>query len=449
MKKLLPLLALLSLTVPALASAAGSLEFEFGQGGKAITPVPLGSQWSKASVRLAEAPDGGIVLGGGATVVRHLPTGALDPAFGRAGILTIDLAEMARFEISDVAVDSTGRIVVFGTATHFTPSGMVTTEPAVLRYLADGEPDRTFGGGDGLVMARFGLGSAGGASQGTVDAKDRVILVAGSRRPAPDCGSAGRAAGNLVRLTIDGALDRGFGERGLRSVTPLQRVGALALDGGGGVVLAGSLPRDCARGPELAVLRLRADGSRKRGFGSAGVRRLDGYVAAIALDRRDRVTVLCKEKQSPRRRNKHFSKLVRLLPSGDLDPSFSEGGWIVYISEGPLYRWSSLLVDPYTGRLLAIGTLIRPLPEKKQREGRRFHRWFMAMPIPERGGSAGGFEGQGWISYTRFDQRSDAAASDALIDREGELLIGGTSRNPSLAPRGGFALARFELWRAS
>jgi hypothetical protein len=226
-------------------------------------------------------------------------------------------------------------------------------------------------------------------------------------------------------------------------------VSALSLDSGGGVVLAGSLPRACSRGPELAVLRLRANGSRKRSFGTAGVRKLDGTVAAIALDRRDRVTILCKEKQSPQRRNEHFTKMVRLLPSGDLDPSFSEGGWIVYISEGPLYKWSSLLVDPYSGRLLAIGTLIRPLPEKKQRDGLRFHRWFMAMPIPERGGSAGGFEGAGWISFTRFNQGSDAAASDALIDREGELLIGGTSRDPRLAPRGGFAVARFELWRAS
>lgn len=448
MKRLLPLLVLLTLTLPAQAPAAGSLEFEFGQGGKTITPASLGSQWTKASVRMAEAPDGGIVLGAGATLVRHLPTGTLDPAFGRGGILTIDLAEVTRFEIADVAVDSAGRIVVFGAATSSALGGKGIPKPTVLRYLPDGEPDRSFGA-DGLVIAGFGLGSAGGASLGTVDAEDRVILVTSSRRLDSGCDGARGAAGHLVRLAVDGSLDPGFGERGRQSVSPLQRVSALSLDRSGGFVLAGSLPRDCSRGPELAVLRLRADGSRKRSFGSAGVRKLDGTVAAIALDRRDRVTVLCKQKQSPQRRNKHFSKLVRLLPSGDLDPSFSEGGWIVYISEGPLYKWSSLLVDPHTGRLLAIGTLIRPLPPEKQREGVRFHRWFMAMPIPERGGSASGFEGQGWISYTRFNQRSDAAAGDALIDREGELLIGGASRDPNLAPRGGFALARFELWLAS
>jgi uncharacterized delta-60 repeat protein len=356
---------------------------------------------------------------------------------------------VARFEIADLAVDSTGRIVVFGTATSLAAGGRATSEPAVLRYLPDGEPDRGFGGGDGVVLAGFGLGPAGGMALGAVDAEDRAIFVTRTRGPASGCEQAGRQDRDLVRLTVDGARDPSFGKRGSRGVAPLHRVSALSLDGGGGVVLAGSLPRACSRGPELAVLRLHANGSRKRGFGSAGVRKLDGSVAAIALDRRDRVTVLCKGKQSPRRRNTHFTKMVRLLPGGNLDPSFSEGGWIVYEFEGPSYKLDTLLVDPHTGRLLAVGTLIRPLPKKKQREGVRFHRWFMTMPIPESGGNPGGFEGDGWISFTRFTQRSDAVAGDALVDREGELLIAGTVRDPRQAPRGGFALARFELWLAS
>jgi hypothetical protein len=196
MKKLLPFLLLISLTVPNTASAAGSLEFEFGENGKAITPVALGSQWTKSPVHMAEAPDGGIVLAGAATVVRHLPTGALDPAFGRGGILTIDLADVTGFEITDVAVDSTGRIVIFGTAARIAPAGGVTTEPAVLRYLADGEPDRSFGDGDGVVMARFGLASAGNALLGAVDAENRVLLVTGSHRLTAGCGKAGRQVGD-------------------------------------------------------------------------------------------------------------------------------------------------------------------------------------------------------------------------------------------------------------
>lgn len=447
MKKLLTLLVFLSLAIASQASAAGSLEFEFGNGGKAITPVPLGGPWAKAPVHMDEAPDGGIVLGGGTTLVRHLPSGELDPAFGRGGILTIAHAGVARFEIGDLAVDSVGRIVVFGTATGVAPGA--SSQAAVLRYLSTGEPDQSFGGGDGAVIANFGLSSSGGASHGAVDGEDRIVLVARTRGPGSGCERPGPEDRHLVRLTPDGALDPSFGKRGLRRVAPLRRVDAFSLDGSGGVVLAGPLPRACSRRPELAVLRLRANGSPRRSFGAAGVRKLPGSVAAIALDRRDRVTILCKEKQSPRRRDEHFTKVVRLLPSGNLDAGFSEGGRIVYEFEGPNYRWSDLLVDPRTGRLLAVGTLIRPLPEKKQRDGLRFHRWFMAMPIPESGGDPGGFEGEGWITYTRFNRRSDAVAADALIDREGEMLIAGTARDPELAPRGGFALARFELWGAS
>jgi uncharacterized delta-60 repeat protein len=448
MKKLLPLLLLLSTAMTSQASAAGSLEFEFGNGGKAITPVPLGNPWDKTPVHMDEAPDGGIVLGGGTTVVRHLSSGELDPAFGRSGILTIALADMARFEIGDLGVDSTGRIVVFGTATRATPRDEAN-QGAVLRYLPSGEPDPSFGGGDGVVMTNFGLRSPESVSLGAIDQEDRVVLVTGTGQVASECGRPGPQDRHLVRLTVGGALDPSFGGGGVRRVTPLQEVDAISLDDSGGIVLAGSLPRPCSRGPELGVLRLRADGSRRRSFEFAGVMKLPGSVAAIALDRRDRLTILCKEKQSPRRRNEHFTKVVRLLPSGKLDPSFSEGGWIVYEFKGPNYRWSNLLVDPRTGRLLAVGTLIRPLPEKKQRDGLRFHRWFMAMPIPESGGDPGGFESEGWITYTRFTRHGDAAASDAMIDREGEMLIAGTAREPRQAPRGGFAVARFELWGAS
>jgi Domain of unknown function (DUF5122) beta-propeller len=154
--------------------------------------------------------------------------------------------------------------------------------------------------------------------------------------------------------------------------------------------------------------------------------------------------MLFEEKQKPAR-DEHVTKLVRLLPNGDRDPSFDKNGLIVYEFQGPLYKWSSLLVTP-SGRLLAVGTLIRPLPPKKRKDGVRFHRWFMAWPLQESGEQAGGFGWLGWLAITRFNSRSDAAASDALIGADGNLLIAGTAREPTLAPKGGFALARYELW---
>lgn len=169
-------------------------------------------------------------------------------------------------------------------------------------------------------------------------------------------------------------------------------------------------------------------------------------MAAITVDRRGRAVLLFKEKQKRRPRNEHVEKLVRLLPDGELDPSLNatEPGIAVYEGEGPLYKWSSVLVEPQ-GRILLVGTLIHVLPaEPPGSAGVR--RFFMAMPVTNSGQIASGFGWLGYISITRFNPRADAAVSDALIDSEGDLLIAGTARWPSVAPRGGLALARLGLW---
>src|SRR5262245_46100970 len=80
--------------------------------------------------------------------------GALDANVAVQGRSVEDLPGVRDF-LSDVAVQPDGRIVAVGTG-----------EPgfadfAVLRYLADGTPDPSFGGGDGKVTTDFiqGLGS--------------------------------------------------------------------------------------------------------------------------------------------------------------------------------------------------------------------------------------------------------------------------------------------------
>jgi uncharacterized delta-60 repeat protein len=454
MKKLFLLFIFLVAAVPTVAQAAGEPEYEFGYGGRVLTPIPLRGLWSEVSVHMAQAPGGDIFVGSGGEVAGYLPAGQLDTAFGREGLLRIALPSVSRFAIGDLSVDSGGRIVVVGTATRVGARGAARNEATILRYLPDGEPDPGFGGGDGIAMIDFGLRGRAGegsgavvASFGAVDEQDRITVVAGTVQSTGSCGQPRRLRRHdrlIARFSADGRLDPSFGRGGVQNVQPLQTVSGMSLDRGGGVVLAGSLLHPCSRERESAVLRFRSDGRRRRSFGPRGMEKLTGAVASIAIDRRDRVTILCKEKQNPRARDEHFTKLVRFLPDGRLDPSFHENGLVVYISEGPLYKWSNLLVAP-DGRLLLTGTLIRPLPEKKQHRGQLFHRWFMVTPLAEDGGHTGYFGSREWIEITRFNPLMDAAATDALIDREGELLMAGTARGRGL-PRGGFALARFELW---
>ena len=453
MKKrlLASVLVVVGLALPAKAIAAGELVSGFGRGGKVVTPVPLPEPWNKTRVHVAEAPDGSVLVASEAGVARYTASGQLDPSFGRGGFLTVALPNVAAFEISDIAVDPEGRIVLIGAALVTSGNGSASDMAAVVRYLPDGELDPGFGGGDGVFMSRFGLrakrGAAVVARQGAVSSSGAVTLVVGTVSRSMTCGAPRRREHDrlIARLSAAGTTERFFGEGGVQQIAPLETVTDMAFSPGGEISLAGPAQRKCGEPPQTAVISLRPDGDRRRGFATGGVRRLSGSVAAIAVDPQGRTVMLFKEKPKPAR-DEHVTKLVRLLPNGARDPSFDKNGLIVYEFQGPLYKWSSLLVTP-SGRLLAVGTLIRPLPPKKRKDGVRFHRWFMAWPLQESGEQQGGFGWLGWLAITRFNPRSDAAASDALIGADGNLLIAGTAREPTLAPAGGFALARYSLWR--
>lgn len=426
---------------PAAMAEAGELDRTFGDGGRVVTPVKFHTPWSETKVQLAKAPDGRIVVAGGRKLVRYLADGRLDPGFGHGGRKTIALPRERRFALDDLAVDREGRVVVVGTV------GAYPSFAAVIRYEPDGELDPSFGG-DGIVMTDFGLRSgtlrAAGvtATLGALDDRGRLTLVAGTVQPVRTCGSPPRKERRdrlVARLMPTGALDRTFGHGGISRIEPLRTVASMAFDRKGGPVLAGVPRNDCSGGAELALIRLHPDGSRNRRFGDRGSRRLAGSLVAIALDDRGRIVVLGQSRQPPAG-NESSTEMVRLLPSGRIDPSFFDGG-LIFSFEGPLARWSALTVDSRE-RPLIVGTLIRPISRKGEPP---FHRWFMVIRLRESGDFEGLFGRNGWSEITRFDPHSDAAASEASIDDEGRLLVAGTAFRPLVDPRPGLALARFDL----
>jgi uncharacterized delta-60 repeat protein len=426
-----------ALALPAAAMAeVGELDESFGSGGWVTTPARFAGPWSETAVQLAAAPDGGSFVAAGSRLRRYLEDGEPDTAFGDGGLVRITLPTGLRFSVSDLAVDPDGRAVAFGTA-----QGKGRSLGAVVRYLPDGSLDPGFSE-DGVLVSDFGLRArAGTAALGLVDDRSRIVVLAGAlerrsrrgRRPGLE-----REDRVLVRLEADGSFDLGFGSLHGADVEPLRTVTAIAADPGGGFVLAGTPRGGCGQGPGTGVIRLREDGSRVARFGRHGSRGFTGTAVSVAVDSRDRIVVLCRARQQ-RARDEHATKILRLLPGGDLDPDFS-GGWIVYFAEGPLYKWSTVAIRP-NGHPILVGTLIRPPSQKYH----RFHRWFLAVPLRENGRNESDVSWRGWAWITRVDPRSDAAASEAVIDPRGRLLIAGTAQRPRVAPDGAFALARFEL----
>jgi uncharacterized delta-60 repeat protein len=434
--------AILWLLTPLASAGDGYLEEGFGSSGKVFTPVGFNGPWSQVRVQLAESPDGGVVVAAETKVARYLADGQLDPSFGEGGLTSIRLPGGLSFALGDLGVDPAGRPVVIGTARSHGASFAT-----VLRYEGNGGLDPSFGGGDGIVMTNFGLAPGPGrraaaatATLGAVDEQGRVTLIAGAVQRVPACGGQRTAQRDrlIARLTPAGTPDRSFGDSGVGRLGPLETVESMVLTGGG-AVLAGEPSESCGSDRRLAVIRVRSNGSVNQHFGEYGSRRLTGSAAALALDDQGRIVLLCKPKQLSL--NKSVTKIARLLPNGRFDPSF--GSWHTLEFEGPVWRLHALAVDAL-GRPLLVGTLIHPLSPKNRAP---FHRWFAALPLTESGEEEHGFGWLGWLAITRFDPRSDLAASEALIDGENRLVIAGTGLRPRISRQPGFALARYELRR--
>jgi uncharacterized delta-60 repeat protein len=208
----------------------GSLDPRFGSSGIAVTPNV------SPFTAIALQTDGKIVAvgGGGITtdVVRYATNESLDPTFGKAGIVAFSGIPG---DTSAVGVEPDGKIVV---ADRF----------LLLRFLSDGEPDPTFGSGNGARLA-------GDSATALALLPNGKILVA-SALAASDF----EASGFVTRYTAKGTLDTSFGINGQFATTgPANAMVPLATGEflvGGSVI--SSLPH-CQ--PDLQCPAIRAEAS--------------------------------------------------------------------------------------------------------------------------------------------------------------------------------------------
>lgn len=187
----------------------GSPDAGFGTGG-VVAPVPsIGS--------LVVQPDDKVVLGGRAiplSAVRLNPDGSPDASFGSGGVASVaSLPPCASppYSTRNVALQPDGKIVVLGDSCH----GMT-----IVRYLANGAPDPSFGMAGVVISQPIQVFDGGGADL-VVEPDGHLIVVGGAGLPS-------QTELLVVRFDPDGALDRTFGAGG-RTITPvLDRVSAFA-----------------------------------------------------------------------------------------------------------------------------------------------------------------------------------------------------------------------------
>lgn len=298
----------------------GTLDSRFGTGGQVVPALP-GTTLDGVRA-LSVFRDGRIVAAGtlrltdGTTrfvAFRLLPTGEIDPSFG-AGFGYV-LAGPPGAELGAMVMDANGNITLGGSR-----AGNI---PIVVRLLADGSPDLTFGanatvdgavlgvggrvtgllvkadgtttftlggfpnqdypaafsilrvnvngvpdptwGGDGIVYVPLGPGTAPGIGATAIRQGPKgTTLVAGT-----DLTAAGTPRGAVIRLLADGNLDTRFGGHGVARIARAGReirIKAMVRDSSGRILLAGS-----GQPPEGLIMRLRASGRRDTTFGNNGV----------------------------------------------------------------------------------------------------------------------------------------------------------------------------------
>jgi uncharacterized delta-60 repeat protein len=165
-------------------------------------------------------------------------------------------------------------------------------------------------------------------------------------------GTAGDGRVVLVRYRRDGRLDRGFGSGGIAEVVFPDGVGLhdMVVDASGRVLLGGSVGRGALR--DAAVLRLLPSGALDPEFGANGIFRIDlggaagDFVSGLAVQgERGIVAAVSVEHGQPSTSSWNDLAVLRLHGEGALDPGFGEQG---------LTRLAGTWTTPYWPAAVAI-----------------------------------------------------------------------------------------------
>ena len=195
-------------------SVEGLVDTSFGSNGKVITS--LGESFDGYPNAITIQPDGKILVGGVGVgplsygtyadfaLVRYLPDGSPDPAFGINGIvLTPVVSGFSAEWVEDLVLQSDGKIIAAGSASEMNMDRM-----ALVRYNTDGTLDDSFGT-SGIVLCL--AGSSESYIQGVALTADEAITVAGYTK--------GQGGDNydfaLLRFLPNGSPDTTFGSDGL------------------------------------------------------------------------------------------------------------------------------------------------------------------------------------------------------------------------------------------
>ncbi|MGL6111744.1 MAG: DUF4347 domain-containing protein, partial [Rubrivivax sp.] len=245
-----------------------TLDAGFGSGG-VFKLTEFASRDQATRVKLQS--DGALLVAGYASVgtltqgllLRLTANGTLDTGFSGDGWLTMVFESGEHASLSDVVIQSDGKIVVGGVSDIFS----VDSKIGLARYSSTGVLDSTFGVG-GVTIVNPGTRQEDPvrmAVQADAANRDKIVLVGSTQSAA---GTYDQAV--VLRLTVNGQLDAGFNGSGLLRVDagPGVEIGNAVVPLADGSLLIGGATDRPGTGYDPMLLHVGSSGVLDPSFGN-------------------------------------------------------------------------------------------------------------------------------------------------------------------------------------
>lgn len=401
----------------------GSLDATFS-GGKVTTSFGAGGAVPGG---LVLQPDGKIVIGGAVQVdallgqvtefalARYNADGVLDSTFDGDGKLLTSADSFAA--CNDLVLQSDGKLIAVGRAIlNGSPS---ITRFVMFRFDTTGALDSSFGTG-GVVKTLVG-GRNGGANSAILQPDGRVVLA--GQLAFPDPSGANNDFG-LIRYNVDGSLDPSFGRNGsvITSVAVDDNAKTLALLPDGKLIVAGGAA-GVGGGPSLALVRYQPNGALDQSFG----RKVPGRITAVirgAVDEAASVLVQPDGKiivaGRSRATNRYYFSLARFNADGMLDAAFGDNGTVyTKIGTGDSDGEGRAVALQSDGKIVVVGRLF----DANNTGGNESLYYFAAARYNPDGSLDNSFDGDGITIVSAPNEDNQAYA--VAIQSDGKIVIGG------------------------
>ncbi len=381
-------------------SQQGTLDPTFGNKGIVMQSFSTYSSLTKQAI---QNDDKIVVLAYSNTfgniLLRYLPDGNIDSAFGENGIVKT----YNYYSLSGIAIQKDGKIVTTGTAANAFPSNVV-----LLRFLADGRTDSSFGA-NGIVISTFGSYGQG-ANDIAIQQDEKIVITGTYQRNAQF-----EIDAFVARYNSDGSLDVTFGDGGTAFVYNIWMPTTIALQKDGKILIGGSDEFVGDFHQHFFLARFNLDGELDSSFNKTGIVITafdnDGaFIQEIALQPDGKIVAAGSAGQPGWNGVIPYIAVARYNTDGVLDQSFGKAGKTgIKFTE---YSQANAVALQQNGKIVVAGF-------ESYTDGNYVVARFLESGVLD---SAFGTNG---VTVTDIGTLSDQA-KDVVIQKNGRIIVGGS-----------------------